>query len=135
MKKLKFADGGLATGLSFAPNKGSAVPSSLQPFGGGGGGGSGFGGGSAAAGLGQIRSGTGTVDKAINTASQVLTGGGGALGGGDSLAAKPMEPNPTMPTFKKGGKVKKLAKGGSVSSASKRADGCAAKGKTKGKML
>lgn len=33
--------------------------------------------------------------------------------------------------FRKGGKVKKMAKGGS---ASKRADGCARKGKTKGKF-
>lgn len=43
-------------------------------------------------------------------------------------------------TFKKGGKVKKaapkkLAKGGKVSSASKRADGCATKGKTKGRFV
>jgi hypothetical protein len=37
--------------------------------------------------------------------------------------------------MRKGGKVKKMAKGGSVSSASKRADGCATKGKTKGKMV
>jgi len=39
--------------------------------------------------------------------------------------------------FKEGGKVKakKKAKGGSVSSASKRADGCATKGKTKGKFV
>lgn len=44
--------------------------------------------------------------------------------------------------FKKGGKVKakaaptkKYAKGGSVSSASKRADGCATKGKTRGRMV
>jgi hypothetical protein len=37
--------------------------------------------------------------------------------------------------LKKGGKVKKMAKGGSVSSASKRGDGCATKGKTKGKMV
>ena len=39
--------------------------------------------------------------------------------------------------LKKGGKVKakKMAKGGSVSSASKRADGCAVKGKTKGRMI
>jgi hypothetical protein len=36
---------------------------------------------------------------------------------------------------KKGGAIKKMAKGGSVSSASKRADGCATKGKTKGRML
>ncbi len=33
--------------------------------------------------------------------------------------------------FKKGGKVKKMASGGKVSSASKRADGCAIRGKTK----
>lgn len=32
-------------------------------------------------------------------------------------------------------KVKKYAKGGSVSSASKRADGCAQRGKTKGRMV
>jgi len=38
-------------------------------------------------------------------------------------------------SFKKGGKVKKMAKGGSVSSASKRADGIATKGKTKGRMV
>lgn len=40
-------------------------------------------------------------------------------------------------SFKKGGKAKpkKMAKGGKVSSASKRADGCAIKGKTKGRMV
>jgi hypothetical protein len=37
--------------------------------------------------------------------------------------------------FKHGGSVKKYAKGGSVSSASKRADGCATKGKTRGKFV
>jgi len=39
--------------------------------------------------------------------------------------------------MKRGGKVKvkKMASGGMTSSASKRADGCAVKGKTKGKML
>jgi hypothetical protein len=36
--------------------------------------------------------------------------------------------------FKHGGKVKKYAKGGSVGSASRRADGIAKKGKTRGKM-
>ena len=36
---------------------------------------------------------------------------------------------------KKGGRVKKYAAGGSVSSASKRADGCAQRGKTRGKMV
>ena len=38
------------------------------------------------------------------------------------------------PNFKRGGKVKKYAKGGSVGSASKRADGIATKGKTRGKI-
>jgi hypothetical protein len=37
--------------------------------------------------------------------------------------------------MRKGGRVKKMAKGGSVSSASKRADGCATKGKTKGRFV
>ena len=36
---------------------------------------------------------------------------------------------------KKIGEPKKMAKGGSVSSASKRADGCAMKGKTRGKFV
>jgi len=46
-------------------------------------------------------------------------------------AAMPAVPRVPM---KKGGKVKK-AKGGSVSSASKRADGCAQRGKTRGKFV
>ncbi len=37
------------------------------------------------------------------------------------------------PDYKKGGAVKKMAKGGST--ASKRADGCATKGKTRGRMI
>jgi hypothetical protein len=37
------------------------------------------------------------------------------------------------PVMRKGGKVKKMAKGGSA--ASKRADGCATKGKTKGRFV
>ena len=41
-------------------------------------------------------------------------------------------PNPEM---RKGGKVKAYAKGGSVSSASKRADGIAQRGKTRGTMV
>jgi len=40
-----------------------------------------------------------------------------------------------MSNYKKGGAVKKYAKGGSVGSASKRADGCAQRGKTKGRMV
>ena len=46
---------------------------------------------------------------------------------------------PTMmrrrPKMKAGGCVKKMASGGKVGSASKRADGCATKGKTKGKFV
>lgn len=47
---------------------------------------------------------------------------------------------PFYSRFKKGGQVKKkpakkMSKGGSVSSASKRADGCAQRGKTKGRMV
>ena len=38
-------------------------------------------------------------------------------------------------TAKNGGTMKSYAKGGSVSSASKRADGCATKGKTRGRMV
>ncbi len=37
--------------------------------------------------------------------------------------------------MKKGGKAKSYAKGGSISSASTRADGCAQRGKTKGRMV
>jgi hypothetical protein len=44
------------------------------------------------------------------------------------------EPTARMMGMKKGGAVK-MAKGGSVSSASSRADGCAQRGKTKGRML
>jgi hypothetical protein len=45
------------------------------------------------------------------------------------------EMTPMAAGMKKGGTVKKMAKGGSVSSASKRADGCAIKGKTKGRFV
>jgi hypothetical protein len=37
-------------------------------------------------------------------------------------------------SMKRGGKVKKMASGGMTSSASKRADGIASKGKTRGRM-
>jgi hypothetical protein len=52
--------------------------------------------------------------------SPTPSGGGGGAGRGTSNMA-----------MKKGGKVKKMAKGGSASS---RADGIATKGKTRGKM-
>ena len=46
-------------------------------------------------------------------------------------AEEAVEPKTATP-MKKGGKVKKMASGGS---ASKRADGCAIRGKTRGKMV
>ena len=52
-------------------------------------------------------------------------GAGRMQGGGMGVGAKVK--------FAKGGKVKKMAKGGST--ASKRADGCAVKGKTKGRFV
>jgi len=52
-----------------------------------------------------------------------LTGTGAPKGYGVKLST----------SFKKGGKVKKMAKGGST--ASKRGDGCATKGKTKGRFV
>tara|TARA_R110000823_G_scaffold220612_2_gene349254 strand:- start:1243 stop:1881 length:639 start_codon:yes stop_codon:yes gene_type:complete len=39
------------------------------------------------------------------------------------------------PNFKRGGKVKKMASGGMARSASSRGDGCAQRGKTKGRMV
>jgi len=42
---------------------------------------------------------------------------------------------PAKLPMKKGGAVKKMASGGKVSSASKRGDGCAIRGKTKGRMM
>jgi hypothetical protein len=46
----------------------------------------------------------------------------------------PTDYRPVNERFKRGGKVKKMASGGMASSASKRADGIATKGKTKCKM-
>ena len=55
-------------------------------------------------------------------------GAAGNSGGAEEIMA--MEAGEGM---RKGGKVKKMAKGGST--ASKRGDGCATKGKTKGKFV
>ena len=44
-------------------------------------------------------------------------------------------PRPPDEVYKKGGKVKKYKGGGSVSSASKRADGIAQRGKTRGRFV
>ena len=53
---------------------------------------------------------------------------------GKKIIHRKDDPN-KVELYKKGGMIKKYAKGGSVSSASKRADGCATKGKTKGRMM
>jgi hypothetical protein len=46
----------------------------------------------------------------------------------------PTDYRPVNERFKRGGAVKGYASGGTVSSASKRADGIATKGKTRGKI-
>ena len=51
----------------------------------------------------------------------------------DVLVGRGVETSKTA-TAKKGGSVKKYASGGMTSSASRRADGIATKGKTRGKM-
>ena len=57
--------------------------------------------------------------------------------GAAGMRARPMVEEVMMaeeaPAMRKGGKVKKMAKGGSA--ASKRGDGCATKGKTKGRFV
>ena len=59
----------------------------------------------------------------LSSFSKAITSGGREFTGGGREFGK-----------KHGGKVHKYAKGGSVGSASKRADGCAIKGKTKGRV-
>ncbi len=64
----------------------------------------------------------------------------------DAAGARAMDPKMAMAMeaqrrqaamggMKNGGKVKKMKKGGSVSSASKRADGIAQRGRTRGRMV
>ena len=55
-------------------------------------------------------------------------------GGGGGKAKVDEELNAGASAMKRGGKVKKMASGGMTSSASKRADGIAARGKTRGKI-
>lgn len=60
-------------------------------------------------------------------------GGGGATFGGSLRFPIGKQESTEVKKKAKGGKVKKMAKGGST--ASKRADGCATKGKTKGRFV
>lgn len=79
-----------------------------------------------------------SVPSLVSGAPSMGSGFGARFGssfGGPSGNYKPETKAGVHPTNKnaKGGKVKKMAKGGST--ASKRADGCATKGKTKGKFV
>jgi hypothetical protein len=85
-------------------------------------------GGSAQDGLQQIGQGASAVNQAISQAGSALLGGNGYGQSAPTLA------QPVQAAYKKGGKVKAFAKGGVVSSASKRADGIATKGKTRCKI-
>ena len=60
-------------------------------------------------------------------------GGSGGGGGGGTSTTYKLLAKANVKKNAKGGKVKKMAKGGST--ASKRADGCATQGKTKGKFV
>lgn len=133
MKKRKFAQGG-DTGLTMMP--GFPIPDDIvEPYPGdripivppqGGGGGGGFGDNTARGGLAQVGAGAQTVNNALDDIQNRIGGGGKGFGGGIF--------SPGM-TMKRGGAVKGYAKGGIVSSASKRADGCAQRGKTKGRFV
>lgn len=57
----------------------------------------------------------------------------GVLGMAQAMRPQQQPQEKPEQTMKRGGKVKKMAKGGST--ASKRADGCATKGKTKGRFV
>ena len=70
----------------------------------------------------QNKQGQANLDKAAQSGSGLAK----FLGGKEK--PEPVKPEEPKPEIKK-------AKGGSVSSASARADGCAVKGKTKGKMV
>ena len=59
---------------------------------------------------------------------------GGTSGGGGAKPNTDEELTSGRSAMKRGGKVKKMASGGMTSSASKRADGIAVKGKTRGKI-
>ena len=73
------------------------------------------------------------IRSAVNPGQTTGVGVGGRFRMGLAKGGKADAHEPTG--GKKRNKAKKYATGGKVSSASKRADGCAVKGKTKGKMV
>lgn len=140
MKKRKFASGGQYEDPAFdypppqVPGTNPGVtPMPTPGFGKGGGGG-------AYGGLNTINQGASQVGSALKDVSGSLgqaakaIGSPGGGGGIDYLGQQGTSKSPGM-TMKKGGKVKGYAKGGSVSYASKRGDGIAQRGKTKGRMV
>lgn len=91
---------------------------------------------------------TDAVTKATSKAASNPRGGPRMFGAGPSISkttttvSAGKQPERGIPDFggnfggrRKATPTKKMAKGGSVSSASKRADGCVIKGKTKGKLV
>ena len=72
------------------------------------------------------------VAQAIQSGEQTNMPRTGMMGG-RRMAEEIARRAGVVPTMKKGGKVKKMAKGGST--ASKRGDGIATKGKTKGRFV
>ena len=73
------------------------------------------------------------IARMIAQAQANMPAAGGPIMAGDVDAMMGRSAQDDMSAMKKGGKVKKMAKGGST--ASKRADGCATKGKTRGKLV
>lgn len=112
MKRVKrYQDGGMTTvndSLSALGVSGSSVSSPT--------------GRSASSGIDKISEGMDAVNQSMNTVSDAIYGGSS----GNLNVGTPNQASGTM--YKKGGKVK-------VSSASKRGDGCAQRGKTKGRMV
>ena len=131
MKKRQFAQGG-ETSLTMSPIPGDYVlpyPGSPEPFPGTGvapPASSPIGNNTARGGLEQVGVGARAVGSALDDIQSRIGGGGGGFGGSGT--------SPGM-TMKRGGAVKGYAKGGMVGSASKRGDGIAQRGKTKGRVL
>jgi hypothetical protein len=87
-------------------------------------------------GLGQVDQGGRVIGTALGRAQQANQASSEAIGGGGKSGGFGSAVNDVRSTLmKKGGKVKTYAKGGSVSSASSRGDGCAQRGKTKGRFI
>jgi len=89
----------------------------------------------------KIESAKESVKEGAKTAAKTVGGAGAA--GATYLVGEGMSPSGTGPVteaikrkmYEKEEEPVKKAKGGAVSSASKRADGCAVKGKTRGRMV